>query len=164
MSRTTNPITKQQTFDGSSLVFPAITGGIYTLMMDPDNADAADANTERWTSATGCKAFRVVPKGPAAALAALDGILYGWSTTAADLTAVNAAMAALATEVATPGTGSVGTGNVAAIFPAKQADGTTGWSGDLDWKLYDGTTPIKTIAVRSVGADYPEGVMVQYII
>ena len=163
MSVTTNPITKQQTVDGSSFVFPAILGSLYTLMMDPDNADAADANTERWVSATGCKAFRIIPKGPADVLAALDGIVYGFSTTNADLTAVNAAMSTLATEVATPGTGSVGTPNVAAIFPAKQADGTTGWSGDMDWKIYDGTTLIKTIAVRSVGADYPEGVMVQYI-
>ena len=138
-------------------------GSLSSIMLDLDDDEAADANTERWTSTTGCKAFRVIPKGVASGLGSLEGIIFAWSTTAADLAALNTLMGTMDTGMTTPGSGGIECPNVGVLFPVKQAGGETGWVGNTDWVVYDGQTLIKTIAVRSSGADYVEGALLQLI-
>ena len=138
-------------------------GQLISIMLDPDDADAADANTERWTSATGCLAFRVIPKAPAAALASFLGIIVGWSTTASDLTAVNALMATLDTGISTPGSGGTEVTNTTVILPLIQAGGVTGFTPSPGWIFAADGERIKTIAVRSVGANWVAGVLLQVV-
>jgi hypothetical protein len=135
-----------------------IPGSSYVVVMDPDDADAAAADTERWLSATGALWFNFIPKAPAEAVTSLEGIIVGWSTTASDLTAVNALMATVDTGLTTPGSGGTEVTNCMVLLPVKQADGTTGWvsTHPNGVPAVSGST-IKTIAVRSSGAEYPEG-------
>lgn len=140
----------------------AVSGTRGILTMQPDAADAADADLERYDDTTGVKAFRVVPRAPAIAL--FEAIIFGWSTTASDLTAINSRMSSAATAYSTPD-GSQDQG-VGLIIPGIEGATPTGgalWYGDLDWVVWDGTLRIKTIAVRSVGANHDAGVLLEVI-
>ena len=152
-------------FGDPRVVDLGLIGTLTQVVMAPDDADAAASDDERWLSATGAKAFRVIPLTPASALTSLVAILFGYSTTASDLTAVNAQMAQLDASISAPTTaGGVEVTQTGLILPVKQADGTTGFSGDLGWVKYDGVTTIKTIAVRSTGANFDTGVVLELIV
>ena len=138
--------------------------GTYKLrILDPDDADAADADSERYNDATGVKAFRFSPSADGAA--SLVALIFGWSTSAGDLTAVNAAMASVDTDYTTPALKGTAYSNVGILIPGEEGAWTTfgGWSGTTQWIMWDGTTRIKTIAIRSSGADYPNGVVLETI-
>ena len=64
-----------------------IAGTLKTYVLAPDDANAADTAAERIDN-VGAKAFRIIPHTPA--IAALEGIIFGYSTTAGDLSAERA--------------------------------------------------------------------------
>lgn len=138
-------------------------GVLKSIILDPDAANAADADTERYNNSTGCKGFRVAPN--AGGVASVTAIIFAWSTTVADLTALNVTLAALASQFATPSTGGNKLSNTGILIPTEPGAWTTHamWYNDTDWLFWDGTTRIKSIAVRSVGADYTPGVILQII-
>jgi hypothetical protein len=138
-------------------------GQLSSIVLDLDDADAEAVDTERWLSSTGAMAFRVIPKAPAAALANFLGILFAWSTTANALTAVNALMAALDTGISTPSAGGTEVANCGVLLPLVQAGGVTGFVGNTEWITWDGETRIKTIAARSVGANWVAGAVLQVV-
>jgi len=141
----------------------AVNGTLNTYILAPDDADAADVITERYDDATGVKAFRIIPHTPAVAL--FEGIIFAWSTTAGDLTALNTIMAAVDGSLVTPD--GIAHANAGLILPSVVGATPTGgdnWHGDLDWIIWDGTTRIKTIAVRSSGANHDAGVALQVIV
>jgi hypothetical protein len=148
---------------GGANVLHVAPDDLVTIVLDPDDADAANAATERWTDTTGAVAFRVIPIGAASAVGSLESIIFGWSQTASDLAAVNARMATLDTGVAAAGSGGSEVVGVGIILPVKRADGSTGWVGNTDWITPPDGKTIKTSAVRSGGADYTAGVVLQLI-
>jgi hypothetical protein len=153
-----------------SVPFPVTIGTRNIRIMDPDAANAAAADNERYDDATGVIAFRITPIPDPALLA--KAIIVGWSTTASDLAAVNTAMANVATDIGTPSGSPQASlvANVAVIVPPILAMGSAAgkgggpWmGGGLDWIGWDGENRIKTIAVRSVGADYATGVVLELV-
>lgn len=140
----------------------AAQGEYKCTILQPDNGDATAVDVERWISETGCMAFRVTPLEQG--VVSLDGIVFGWSTTYNDLAAVNSAMAQISGQITTPNGTMVP--NVGVILPT--VDGSWGnnhamWYGMMDWIYWDAMTTIKTIAVRSHGADYDKGVLLEVI-
>jgi hypothetical protein len=138
-------------------------GQLTSIVLNPKDDDAAAADTERWLSTTGAMAFRVIPKAPASALANFLGLLFAWSTAANDLTAVNALLAALDTGISTPASGGTEVVNTGVLLPLVQAGGVTGFTGSTGWITWDGESRIKTIAVRSVGAAWAAGAVLQVV-
>jgi len=147
--------------DGLTVV-PGVSGVLRTYILDPDDANAANVDAERIQDVTGFKAFRVTPLTPGA-IAGVLAIIYGWSTSAGDLTAVNVAMAALDVDITTPGSAGQANESVDALFPTGTAVNTQHDWTDPPWVVASSDT-IKTIAVRSTGANYTTGVRVEVIV
>ena len=131
------------------------------IVLDPNNADAANVANERYSSATGCVAFRLLPLPNSVAL--VKALIFGWSTTEADLVAVNLNMAAISAEITTPSGASELVARTGVLAPVIIGATNTGWVGDTEWQLWDGDQTIKTIAVRSSGADYTSGVVLEVL-
>ena len=146
--------------DGAAHVLSGVSGVIKTYILDPDDADAANADAERIQDVTGFKAFRVTPITPGGTTPL--AIIYGWSTSAGDLVAVNAAMAALDVDITTPGGAGQANSSVNAIFPTGIAASPEDSWTEAPWVVANSDT-IKTIAVRSTGSDYGTGVRVEVI-
>jgi len=161
-TESTDPLDCTGSFSPNGAV-TAVSGTYKLRILDPDDADAADADSERYNDATGVKAFRFSPSADGAA--SLVALIFGWSTSAGDLTAVNAAMASVDTDYTTPALKGTAYSNVGILIPGEEGAWTTfgGWSGTTQWIMWDGTTRIKTIAIRSSGADYPNGVVLETI-
>lgn len=148
---------------GAAHVLNGTSGTLQVFILDSLNSNAPDANANRINNATGYKAFRVTPLTPAA-VAGVTAIVYGWSTTANDITAVNVVMASLVTDITTPSGGGVAKENVGAIYPINAASGTQNRFTTAPWIICDGTNTFKTIAVRCSGGAYTKGVMVEVIV
>lgn len=140
----------------------SISGTLKTYVLAPDAGTPADVDAERINDSTGFKAFRVIPHLPA--IASFEGIVFGYSTDAGAISAIGSVVDAVALSLVTPdGTPYQNCGVILPSFIGATPTGGAQWSGDLNWITYDGTTTIKTIAVRSVGADHDAGVVVQVI-
>jgi len=140
-----------------------ISGTYSSYILDPDDANAANADEERIQDPTGFKAIRFTPLP--GAIASTVAIIGGWSISAGDLTAVNVRMAALDVDITTPGGAGQANDDVGAMFPGNYDETTESqdvWT-DLGWITWDGLNTIKTIAVRSTGANYTPGVLVETI-
>jgi hypothetical protein len=160
---------------GDGTYDPAITvvSGTRTIhTLDPDDGDAdSGATNEFYSSATGCLAFRITPLPQAEAdYSLLLAVIFGWSTTEADVAAVNVQMGLADAAITSPSTadGSAANGtNVGVIVPGSNAPtlATAGvtWYGDLDWILWDGTTKIKTIAARTCNDVFTGGLLLEVI-
>jgi len=146
---------------GRVIVSP-VSGDYQQFILDPDDADAANADSERIQDTTGFKAFRVTPFTPGA-IAGCLAIIYGWSTSAGDLAAVNVNMAALDVDITTPGSAGQANPDVGSAFPIGTAVNTQHEWTSVPWVVWDETNTIKTIAVRSTGANYTTGVLVEVI-
>lgn len=145
--------------DGMLQVIPSTQYGAWNVyILDPDDADAADANAERINNSTGFKAFRATPLMPG--VINTIAVIIGWSTTASDLTNINSAMSDLDGYITTPSTGGSAVTNCIALIPDVATP--TQWSPS-PWITWDGSDTIKTIAVRSSGANYTAGVMIETI-
>ena len=135
-------------------------GAVKTIALDLKDAGASDNDKERYDSAEGLKGFRILPAAGGAT--SLTHIAFGWSTVQSQLSSINSAMAALITELTTP----AGTefSNLGLIIPTQAGVWTAHgmWYGDNDWIFWDGTTTIKSVAMRSVGAALT-GCLFQYI-
>lgn len=148
--------------DNALHTIQAIQGTLKVYILDPDDADAANADAERIQDVTGFKAFRVTPLTPGA-VAGILAIIYGWSTSAGDLTAVNTAMATLDVDITTPGGAGQANEGANAIFPIGTAVDTQHDWIEPQWIVARSET-IKTIAVRATGGNYTVGVRVEVII
>jgi hypothetical protein len=161
MVQTRDPATGQNILNGGVQVIQAIPGTLKVYILDPDDADAANVDAERIQDVTGFKAFRVVPLTPGA-VAGVLAIIYGWSTSAGDLTAVNVAMAALDVDITTPGGSGQANDGANAIFPIGTAVNTQHDWAESPW-VVAASASIKTIAVRATGGNYTVGVRVEVI-
>lgn len=132
-------------------------GQLSNYILSPKNADVTDIDAERVIDIAGVSRFRLTVF--AGDTSSVTAFIIGYSTTVNDLTAVNAAMATAATEVGTP----AGTqlDNVI-IIPTHLAFAANSGLIQSDWFNFNDET-IKTIAVRSVGADYATGVILETV-
>lgn len=120
-------------------------------------ATPTDADANRIIDATGYKAFRV--RSAKGLTALVTGIAFGWSTVTSDFTVVNASCTALLVDIVTPSGAGQANENTQAILPVQA---TAGLLESSDWIQWDGVTTIKTILVKSVGAD--QGAMVVEVV
>lgn len=117
-----------------------VTGTLRSYLMTPvAQASANFSNAkECYANATGVKAFRVIP---CIAVTAGEAVVYAWSTTASDQTAVKATIDAITTT-------STGTWDAPAGGAHSGALTFSAQSKDTPWIKWDGTNLIKTIGME----------------